>query len=247
MEYWKKMEEIRQGIREEKQESSTNKDKSVHEKLIKEKPKLDEDDKLYSFEELKDSLLNYRGLKEVVTGFKPTEKELDSDALLIATVTTSKSKKTGIPEGHYVGVPKERVIDNQTMYSLNKGRAPKKFLESTWVLKPLVRILPDDFKYTYNQPELLDDLNNGISVEDIRDESVEGDYIISSAEKVNYLTILRKKDINAMIEECLVRYNELINPDVYLERYTHMRNKLKSDSSMIIYAPLLDKEIITLN
>lgn len=156
-------------------------------------------------------------------------------------------KKTGIPRGHYIGVPKERVIDNQTMYSLNKGRAPKKFLESTWVIKPLVRIIPDNFKYTYNQPELLDDISKGISIEDVRDESIEGDYILSSAEQVNYLSVLRKNDINSMIEDCLVRYNELSNPDVYLERYTHMRNNLKSDNAMVIYVPLLDKELITLN
>ena len=241
MNYWESMEEIR------KRHKEKNKQESVHEKLIKEKPKLEKDDKLYTFDELKESLLDYRGLKEVVNGFKPTEKELMDDTLLITTVNKSKSEKTGIPKGHYIGVPRERVIDNQTMYSLNKGRAPKKFLESTWVIEPLIRIVPDNFKYTYNQPELLNDINKGVSIEDIREESIEGDYILSSAEQVNYITLLRKKDIDNMIEDCLVRYEDLTNPDMYLERYTQMKDKLSSSNDMIIYVPLLDKELVTLN
>lgn len=87
MNYWESMEEIRN--RQKRKENQ----KSVHEKLIKEKPKLEKDDNLYTFDELKETLLDYRGLKEVVTGFKPTEKEMKEDALLITTVTNSRSEK----------------------------------------------------------------------------------------------------------------------------------------------------------
>ena len=153
-------------------------------------------------------------------------------------------EKFGTPTGHYIGLSKERITENEYLYNKHKNSAPISILERARVIEPLFRIKSDD--YNYDQYQLVEDIKNNVKVEDVSDEVIEKGYILTSSEEVTQLEIVSKKDIELKIDDCLVRYKDLANPDSYLKHYLKLKDML-DDSESMVYCPLVDKCVFIMN
>lgn len=198
----------------------------------------------YTLEELKHSLLDLEGLENIVSNYKVIGTEVNYDTLMIATVTPDLEEKFGTPAGHYIGLSKERITENEYLYNKHKNSAPISILERARVIEPLFRIKSDD--YTYDQYQLVEDIKNNVKVEDVSDEVIEKGYILTSSEEVTQLEIVSKKDIELKIDDCLVRYKDLANPDSYLKHYLKLKDML-DDSESMVYCPLVDRCVFIMN
>ncbi|UXR08270.1 hypothetical protein [Staphylococcus phage vB_ScaM-V1SC04] len=213
-----------------------NKDKQVskegftEEVTPSEEPDVKEE-KLYTLNELKESLLDAQGLKDVVDNFPASKPIYEPNKLYICTIPKGYHS-TEVQPGQYIGVSTGLLSESEDFSHL-KGQMSRNLYETSHVLKPLVRI--NNTNIEYQQHELLEDIKDDKKVHDVELE----DLRLVTGEEISHLEIVDNKFFEKRINEVLDLYQELTDSDNLIEHYSRLRELIGNDK--MIYCSLLDK------
>lgn len=212
-------------------ENWVSEEELTEEEPAPEEPKEIEKEKLYTLEELKESLLDEQGLKGIVDNFPEAKPKHEPDKLYICTVPKSYRTK-GVQPGQYIGISTGLISESEDFNHL-KGEMSREMYESSHVLKPLVRV--DNMDIDYQQYELLEDIKEDRKVHDVDTKGLR----LVTGEEVTYLEIVDSSFFEKCINETLDRYNELEDSDALLKYYSKLQELV--GSNRMIYCSLLDK------
>lgn len=213
-----------------------NKDKQVskegftEEVTPPEEPDVKEE-KLYTLNELKESLLDAQGLKDVVYNFPASKPIYEPNKLYICTIPKGYHS-TEVQPGQYIGISTGLLSESEDFSHL-KGQMPRNLYETSHVLKPLVRI--NNTNIEYQQHELLEDIKDDKKVHDVELK----DLRLVTGEEISYLEIVDSKFFEGCINEILDRYTELTDSNDLLIYYNKLRELV--GNGRMIYCPLLNK------
>src|SRR5699024_1839743 len=196
-----------------------------------EEPEVEEEEKLYTLDELKENLLDAQGLKDVVDNFPASKPLYEPNKLYICTIPKGYRSKEVQP-GQYIGVSTGLLSESEEFDHL-RGQMPRNLYETSHVLKPLVRI--NNTSIEYQQHELLEDIKEDKNVYDVELE----DLRLATGEEMSYLEIVDNKVFETRINEVLDFYQELTDSDDLLKYYSKLRELV--GNGRMIYCPLLNK------
>lgn len=196
-----------------------------------EEPEVEEEEKLYTLDELKENLLDAQGLKDVVDNFPASKPLYETDKLYICTIPKGYRSKEVQP-GQYIGISTGLLSESEEFDQL-RGQMPRNIYETSHVLKPLVRI--NNTSIEYQQHELLEDIKEDKNVCDVELE----DLRLVTGEEISYLEIVDNKFFESRINEVLDFYHELTDSDDLIKYYSKLRELVGNDR--MIYCPLLNK------
>lgn len=202
---------------------------------IKKEPEKEEDI-LYTFEELKESLLDKQGLKDIVSDFADSQDYYDPHKVYICSIP--KGHPAEEPSGQYIGFSTGLVKDKEE-YSHLQGEMPRALYDTAHAIRPIVRLENSSLEYT--QAELIEDIKDSSNINQVDD----GKLTLLSGEEVDYLTIVNRKYFEKAIDEVLERYDKLTDSDSLLKEYSKLREMVGKDK--MIYCPLLNKCITVIS
>lgn len=179
----------------------------------------------------------------VIKDFKEVEKDIKDKTLMISTITEEVSDMYGLPKGQYIGLAKEPIRDLEA-YSNLYGKMPRDLYERCRTINILM--YTDNDNPDYQQKDLIQDIKDNRTFKDVRQDVEELGFTPISSEKIDYLSLLDKSDIDNKIEEVLKRYDDLHEPNERLRYYIKLRD-LMGTESQIIYCDILDKGVLILD
>ena len=191
-------------------------------------------EKVYTFEEFKQSLIN-DNTSDFIDGFGKVDKDDDS-SLLVMYIDDLASEGIGIPKGNYIAL-NEGTLELDDSVEIVGGNLPRGYLERSKVANILFRV--GNFENELSQQEIIRAINNNVDLIPIE----ETDGLLLSDCKVEYLELVNTHFFDNRIDEILKNYNNIQEPNKHLERNLKLKEKLKT--KRMVFCPLLDKEVFT--
>lgn len=208
------------------------------ESLEEEKGQLDNGK--YSLESMLGSLFSDITDEAIIEDYKPTSKG-SLGKLVYTSIDEYVGKDIRLPAGHYFSIAYSLVSDEPRFDRL-RGRIPRNLYEITWTGLPLFRV--DSKEKHFSQDELIQRLaKNELNIVDMT-----GKYKmcqVTSLEEVTCLEIVGEKYFDERIEEILLKYDEIVEPNKLLKRFTEYKKEV-SDNKRMVFCPLLNTKVLTL-
>ena len=164
-------------------------------------------EKVYTFEEFKQSLIN-DNTSDFIDGFDKIDKDDDS-SLLVMYIDDLASEGIGIPKGNYIAL-NEGTLELDDSVEIVGGNLPRGYLERSKVANILFRV--GNFEDELLQQEIIRAINNNVDLIPI--EETEG--LLLSDCKVEYLELVDKHFFDNRIDEILKNYNNIQEPNKHL-------------------------------
>lgn len=206
---------------------------------LQEEPK---EEKNYTLEELKSSLLENPGLEEVVGKFEKTSRDTLTGTLIHTNVDVEASDAIGIPPGQYIGISKGSALYHEQMRNMMEG-APRGTVEKSQVYSPLLRI--ENFYDKFNQADLITAIKTKQKITDLKE--YEDEWLLTGVNKVTQLSIISKRDIIAKIEETLEHYDKLVEPKKVIQHFIKLKDMLPEPSSKMVYCDILNECVLVID
>ncbi|QQV88553.1 hypothetical protein [Staphylococcus phage ZCSS1] len=206
---------------------------------LTEEPK---EEKNYTLEELKSSLLDNPGLEEVVGAFEKTSKNTPKGTLIHTNVDLESSDLIGIPPGQYIGIGNGSALYHAQMKGLMEG-APRSTVEKSQVYVPLLRI--ENFVDKFSQADLVLSIKNRQKITDLTGDEME--WLLTGVNKITQLSIINKTDIIAKIEDTLENYDKLVEPKKIIQHFIKLKDMLPNPTSKMLYCDILNECVLVID
>ncbi|WAX23364.1 hypothetical protein VL10_ORF173 [Staphylococcus phage vB_SauM_VL10] len=181
---------------------------------------------------IENSLFNKESLQDLVPDFDTSRKEINENNLYLCTIPEDYNSDH-IESGQYIGIDVGYVSEDPAFDHLI-GQVPRSVYEKAHVIQPLIKIENTNIDYT--QADMINDIKVGTGISDVK---IKDKLSLMSNNLITHLEIVDKHYFDSSIEETLLKYYELKNPDYYLKHFLKLK-ELVGDSRMI-YCPLLLK------
>lgn len=194
----------------------------------------------YSLDSMLGSLFSDITDEAIIEDYKPTNKG-SLGKIVYTSIDERVSKDTRIPAGHYFSIASNLVSDD-AKFDRIRGKVPRNLYESMWVGLPLFRV--DIKEKHFSQDELIQRLaTNELDIVDMTDKYKMS--YVTSLEEVTCLEIVEEKYFNERIEEILLKYDDIVEPDKLLKRFIEYKKEV-SDNRRMVFCPLLNTKVLTL-
>ncbi|AKA61358.1 hypothetical protein BH792_gp108 [Staphylococcus phage Stau2] len=181
---------------------------------------------------IENSLFNKESLQDLVPDFDTSSREINESNLYLCTIPEDYNSDH-VESGQYIGIDVGYVSEDPAFDHLI-GQVPRSVYEKAHVMQPLIKIENTDIDYT--QADMINDIKVGTSISDVK---IKNKLSLVSNNLITHLEIVDKYYFDSSIEETLLKYYELKNPDYYLKHFLKLK-ELVGDNRMI-YCPLLLK------